>query len=48
MKMLVHGVKDTEFGIYHGDTLSNDWGIPIALDPRSDFAYSGHCRPRYT
>ena len=25
MNMLLHGVKDTEFDIYHGDTLTNDW-----------------------
>ncbi|MCB0811554.1 MAG: N-6 DNA methylase, partial [Flavobacteriales bacterium] len=25
MKMLLHGVKDVEFEIYHGDTLTNDW-----------------------
>jgi type I restriction enzyme M protein len=25
MNMLLHGVKDTEFEIYHGDTLTNDW-----------------------
>lgn len=25
MNMLLHGVKDTEFEIYHGDTLANDW-----------------------
>lgn len=25
MNMLLHGVKDTEFSIFHGDTLSNDW-----------------------
>ena len=25
MNMLLHGVKDTEFEIYHGDTLKNDW-----------------------
>jgi type I restriction enzyme M protein len=25
MNMLLHGVKDTEFEIYHGDTLLNDW-----------------------
>ena len=24
MNMLLHGVKDTEFEIYHGDTLTND------------------------
>ena len=25
MNMLLHGVKDTEFQIWHGDTLKNDW-----------------------
>ena len=25
MNMLLHGVKDTEFKIWHGDTLKNDW-----------------------
>ena len=25
MNMLLHGVKDTEFEIYHGDTLTNAW-----------------------
>lgn len=25
MNMLLHGVKDTEFEIYHGDTLKNEW-----------------------
>ena len=25
MNMLLHGVKDSEFEIYHGDTLLNDW-----------------------
>lgn len=25
MNMLLHGVKDTEFEIFHGDTLLNDW-----------------------
>ena len=27
MNMLLHGVKDTEFEIHHGDTLDNDWAI---------------------
>ena len=27
MNMLLHGVKDTEFEIHHGDTLVNDWSI---------------------
>ncbi|WP_312283448.1 type I restriction-modification system subunit M [Candidatus Igneacidithiobacillus taiwanensis] len=25
MNMLLHGVKDSEFEIYHGDTLTNEW-----------------------
>ncbi len=25
MNMILHGVKDTEFELYHGDTLTNDW-----------------------
>jgi type I restriction enzyme M protein len=25
MTMLLHGVKDTEFEIFHGDTLTNEW-----------------------
>ncbi|BCX81139.1 type I restriction enzyme M protein [Methylomarinovum caldicuralii] len=27
MNMLLHGVRDTEFEIHHGDTLENDWDI---------------------
>lgn len=27
MNMLLHGVKDTEFDIHHGDTLKNDWDM---------------------
>ena len=27
MNMLLHGVKASEFEIYHGDTLTNDWDI---------------------
>lgn len=33
MNMLLHGVKDTEFEIHHGDTLSNDWDILRELNP---------------
>ncbi|KFB10492.1 type I restriction-modification system subunit M [Nitratireductor basaltis] len=33
MNMLLHGVKDTEFEIYHGDTLNNDWDILRELNP---------------
>lgn len=33
MNMLLHGVKDTEFDIYHGDTLVNDWPILSEMNP---------------
>lgn len=33
MNMLLHGVKDTEFEIYHGDTLKNDWDILRETNP---------------
>jgi type I restriction enzyme M protein len=33
MNMLLHGVKDTEFEIHHGDTLINDWNILKEMNP---------------
>ncbi|GIV26245.1 MAG: type I restriction-modification system subunit M [Bacteroidia bacterium] len=33
MNMLLHGVKDTEFEIHHGDTLLNDWNILNEINP---------------
>ncbi|HMV15556.1 MAG TPA: type I restriction-modification system subunit M [Chitinophagales bacterium] len=33
MNMLLHGVKDTEFEIHHGDTLVNDWEILKEINP---------------
>jgi type I restriction enzyme M protein len=33
MNMLLHGVKDTEFEIFHGDTLTNDWEMLRELNP---------------
>ncbi|MFO0507936.1 MAG: type I restriction-modification system subunit M [bacterium] len=33
MNMLLHGVKDTEFEIYHGDTLENDWPALNEMNP---------------
>jgi type I restriction enzyme M protein len=33
MNMLLHGVKDTEFDIFHGDTLLNDWDMMRELNP---------------
>ncbi len=33
MNMLLHGMKDTEFEIYHGDTLTNDWDMLREQNP---------------
>ncbi|WP_302996007.1 type I restriction-modification system subunit M [Coprobacter fastidiosus] len=33
MNMLLHGVKDTEFEIHHGDSLLNDWNILNEINP---------------
>ena len=33
MNMLLHGVKDTEFEIHHGDSLANDWDILNEQNP---------------
>jgi type I restriction enzyme M protein len=33
MNMLLHGMKDTEFEIYHGDTLANAWDILRERNP---------------
>jgi type I restriction enzyme M protein len=33
MNMLLHGVKDSEFDIFHGDTLLNEWDIMREQNP---------------
>ena len=33
MNMLLHGVKDSEFEIYHGDSLTNDWDTLRETNP---------------
>ncbi len=33
MNMLLHGVKDTEFEIFHGDTLLNEWDMMREQNP---------------
>jgi len=33
MNMLLHGVKDTEFEIHHGDTLLNEWDVLNEMNP---------------
>ncbi len=39
MNMLLHGVKDTEFEIFHGDTLTNDWDTLRELNPAKKPAF---------
>ncbi|MCF6260334.1 MAG: type I restriction-modification system subunit M [Gammaproteobacteria bacterium] len=33
MNMLLHGVKDAEFDIHHGDSLLNDWDLLNEMNP---------------
>ncbi len=33
MNMLLHGVKDSEFEIYHGDSLTNEWDMLREMNP---------------
>lgn len=33
MNMLLHGMKDTEFEIFHGDTLYNQWDLLNEMNP---------------
>jgi len=33
MNMLLHGMKDTEFEIFHGDTLLNQWDMLNEMNP---------------
>jgi len=38
MNMLLHGVKDSEFEIHHGDSLLNDWAILNEKNPGKKLA----------
>ena len=39
MNMLLHGMKDTEFEIHHGDTLVNDWSILSEENPAKKMTF---------
>ncbi|MCX5964878.1 MAG: type I restriction-modification system subunit M [Cyanobacteria bacterium] len=39
MNMLLHGVKDSEFEIFHGDTLPNDWEMLKEANPTKKPAF---------
>ena len=33
MNMILHGLKDSEFQIFHGDSLANDWNLLKEMNP---------------
>ena len=39
MNMLLHGLKDSEFEIWHGDTLKNDWDMLREANPAKKQAF---------
>jgi type I restriction enzyme M protein len=39
MNMLLHGVKDSEFEIFHGDSLKNEWGILNEMNPAKKYEF---------
>ena len=39
MNMLLHGMKDTEFEIFHGDTLENQWPLLNEMNPRKKMEF---------
>jgi type I restriction enzyme M protein len=41
MNMLLHGVKDSEFEIFHGDTLINEWDTMREANPAKLSWFSG-------
>ena len=39
MNMLLHGMKDTEFEIFHGDSLKNQWDILSDINPSNKIRF---------
>ena len=39
MNMLLHGVKDNEFKIFHGDSLTNEWDILADPNPANNITF---------
>jgi type I restriction enzyme M protein len=47
--MLLHGMKDTEFEIFHGDTLLNQWDLLNELNPSKKMEYDAVvCNPPFS
>lgn len=41
MNMLLHGMKDSEFEIFHGDTLLNQWDLLNEMNPAKKIVFDG-------
>ena len=39
MNMLLHGVKDNEFEIFHGDSLTNEWDVLAEPNPANKVTF---------
>lgn len=49
MNMLLHGMKDTEFEIFHGDTLENQWNILNEMNPSKKIEFDAVvCNPPFS
>ncbi len=49
MNMLLHGMKDTEFEIFHGDTLLNQWDLFNELNPAKKVEFDAVvCNPPFS
>ncbi len=49
MNMLLHGMKDTEFDIFHGDTLLNQWDMLNEMNPSKKIEFDAVvCNPPFS
>lgn len=49
MNMLLHGMKDTEFEIFHGDTLLNQWALFNEMNPAKKVEFDAVvCNPPFS
>jgi type I restriction enzyme M protein len=49
MNMLLHGMKDTEFEIFHGDTLLNQWHLFNEMNPAKKIEFDAvACNPPFS
>ena len=49
MNMLLHGMKDTEFEIFHGDTLLNEWLLFNEMNPSKKLEFDAiACNPPFS